>query len=111
MTNLSGSKERGNKCINDTFLLKGDFVEYKKGDHIELGVVKSVTDRGAYVWYNIGGTAVMTPFRLINKINEKEINPDIYINKHVINILKERRKRVLEGPGGFFSPYWYRWYE
>ena len=41
--------------MNKSMLKEGDLVVYKKGDDFaQIGKVKRLVDRGAYVWYSTG---------------------------------------------------------
>ena len=40
----------------------GDYVAYICGNTCEIGKIKRITERGAFVWYHEGGTASLTPF-------------------------------------------------
>ena len=46
----------------------GDLILYRNGDSFELGLVKRVTDTGAFVYYSDGDTASKTPFDCIHRI-------------------------------------------
>ena len=51
----------------------GDVVLYKRPDseHYELGIVKSVDSRGAFVWYHMGDTAAKTNFADLRRISNE----------------------------------------
>lgn len=46
----------------------GDYVIYQNGDSYELGRIKRLTDRGAFVFYHDGDTAAMTPYDCIHRL-------------------------------------------
>ena len=46
----------------DHIFVAGELVAYVCGDIVEIGKIKRVTDRGAFVWYHEGDTASLTPF-------------------------------------------------
>ena len=55
--------------VERTFGFKeGDYIIYQNGNSFELGKIKRVTDRGAFVYYHEGDTAAMTPFDCMHKI-------------------------------------------
>ena len=47
----------------------GEYILYILGNIYHIGRVKSVTDRGAFVYYHEGDTASMTPFKYMRKIS------------------------------------------
>ena len=51
----------------------GDIIAYQRRDsrHFEIGLVKSVADDGAFVYYTQGDTAAKTPFDCICKIQNQ----------------------------------------
>lgn len=50
-------------------LKEGDIVVYKKGnDFVQIGKVKKLSDRGAFVWYTTGDTASCTPYERLMKV-------------------------------------------
>jgi hypothetical protein len=55
--------------MDRNILEEGDIVVYKKcDDSVQIGKVKRLTDRGAFVWYTTGETASCTPYELLMKV-------------------------------------------
>ena len=49
----------------------GQYIVYCNGDRFELGRIKALCDRGAFVAYHEGETGALTPYDLIHPlINE-----------------------------------------
>lgn len=46
----------------------GQLVIYRNGDRYEIGSIKKLTDRGAYVFYSSGETAALTSYEDIHPI-------------------------------------------
>lgn len=47
---------------------EGEYVVYQNGDRYEIGLIKSVMEDGAFVWYHDGNTAAKTPFDCMHKL-------------------------------------------
>lgn len=70
----------------------GDVVVYFRGgvhsntceNHLEIGVVKSIRERGCFVAYHLGDTCVMTPFENLCKV----------ANGYAIGGLAERARQL-----------------
>lgn len=45
-----------------------ELIIYQNGDRFEIGRIKRVTERGAFVYYHSGDTAAMTPFDCMHKL-------------------------------------------
>ena len=59
--------------MNDKFKV-GEFIVYVNGDRYELGRIKSLKERGAFVYYHEGDTASLTPYKCMHKlVNEYTI--------------------------------------
>lgn len=55
--------------MNRDMLKEDDIVVYKKSDDsVQIGQVKRLADRGAYVWYTTGSTASLTPYDRLMKV-------------------------------------------
>lgn len=72
-----------------TDLKPGDVVIYCRVEndpakHVEIGVVKSLRERGAFVAYHLGDTVAMTPYANLTKVH----------NGYAIGGLAERRKQL-----------------
>lgn len=63
----------------------GNIIAYQRRDsqHFEIGLVKSVMDDGAFVYYSEGDTAAKTPFDCICKIQNEYALPDMVMRKIV----------------------------
>lgn len=61
----------------------GDIIAYQRRDtqHFEIGLVKSVMDDGAFVYYSNGDTAAKTPFDCICKIQNQYVFGDMVMRK------------------------------
>lgn len=61
----------------------GDVIAYQRRDtqHFEIGLVKSVMDDGAFVYYSTGDTAAKTPFDCICKIQNQYVFGDMVMRK------------------------------
>ena len=53
--------------MNDKFTV-GEFIVYVNGDQYELGRIKSLRERGAFVYYHEGDTASLTPYASMHKL-------------------------------------------
>lgn len=49
----------------------GQLIIYRNGDRFEVGRIKSLNDRGAFVFYHSGETAALTPYDLLIKITNE----------------------------------------
>lgn len=47
---------------------EGDLIIYRNGNRYEIGLIKRITDDGAFVWYHEGDTAAKTSFEDMHKI-------------------------------------------
>ena len=55
--------------MNRDMLKENDIVVYKlSDDSVNIGKVKRLTDRGAFVWYTTGDTASLTPYERLMKV-------------------------------------------
>lgn len=73
----SGAKdERGNEIYVDVFpdiepdvkYEEGEYILYQNGSRFEIGRIKRLTEKGAFVYYHEGDTTAMTPFDCMRKI-------------------------------------------
>ena len=46
----------------------GEYIIYVNGSKYELGRIKALADRGAFVCYHEGETAALTPFHCMHKL-------------------------------------------
>lgn len=46
----------------------GDYIIYRNGTTYQIGRIKRLTERGAFVCYHEGDTASLTPFSCINRL-------------------------------------------
>lgn len=53
--------------MNDKFEV-GEFIIYVNGDQYEIGRIKSLRERGAFVYYHEGDTASLTPYECMHKL-------------------------------------------
>lgn len=73
----------------------GTFVRYKMKN--QLGLVGEVTERGARVWYHMGGTRALSPIEIIEAIPVTEAVYCKFENEYAKPSLFERRERLLNG--------------
>ena len=65
----------------------------------EIGLVKRVTNKGAFVWYHMGGTASMTTFDIMEPISTFEALKRTFSNEYAKASLFERRIRLNDENG------------
>lgn len=46
----------------------GQYIIYQNGDRFEIGKIKRLTEKGAFVFYSCGDTAALTPYDHIHPI-------------------------------------------
>ena len=53
----------------------GEIVIYKKhnADVYEIGVIKRLTEKGAFVLYHLGDTGALTPYDYLKKIENEHL--------------------------------------
>ena len=55
--------------MNPRELSENDIIVYKRSDDsVQIGKVKRLTDKGAFVWYTTGDTTSLTPYNLLMKV-------------------------------------------
>lgn len=60
--------------MNCNMLKENDVVVYKTSDDsVQIGKVKRLTDRGAFVWYTTGSTASLTPYERLMKVENSYV--------------------------------------
>lgn len=72
----------------------GEYIIYVNGDRYELGIIKRLTEDGAFICYHEGETAAKTPYDLIHKLINGFTIKDTIIGGEVFKALEQ--KSILE---------------